>query len=230
MSTLHRLVEVTAQGRSRALAMLALRRRDDGVVRTHISFELSADEIGESGLVMVGLETPRHAPDWATEHELTDSLVGVCVARMSFDPLDERVKAHASTGRPGVEHTPIVAANPGFFVVNPDADNSPAEIVLTVRGAGGERLLGRRAKVKHPVRYAREVVEDRRAETSAPATVEVVDLDGSTVLETEVQESGGRHAFTIPAGAGPCFVRARKLLGGEPTDVNWGVRVRSPKG
>ena len=78
--------------------------------------------------------------------------------------------------------------------------------------------------------HAREVVEDRRAESSAPALVEVVDLAGDTVLESTVGESGGRHAFTIPAGAGPCFVRARKLLGDVPTAVNWGVRVRSPKG
>lgn len=230
MSGSHRLVEVTAQGRSRALALLALRRRDDGTVRTHISFELSADEIGDSGLVMVGLETPRHAPEWSRTKDLTDALVGVCVARMGFEPLDERVKAHASTGRPGVEHTPIVAANPGFFVVNPDAENGAAEVVLTVRGAGGERLLGRRAKVTHPVRYAREVAQDRRADASAPAAVEVVDLAGHTVLETTVQESGGRHAFTVPAGTGPCFVRARKLIGDDPTAVNWGVRVRSPKG
>ena len=61
----HRLVEVTAQGRSRALAMLALRRTDEGIVRQHLSFELPAEEVGDSGLVMVGLEHPRHAPEWS---------------------------------------------------------------------------------------------------------------------------------------------------------------------
>jgi hypothetical protein len=229
VSTRHRLVEVTAQGRSRGLAMLALRRTDEGTLRQHLSFELAADEIGDSGLVMVGLEHPRHAPEWSRVNELEDSLVGVCVARMSFDPLDERVRAHALTGRPGVEHTPISAANPGFFVVNPAADGGPIDLSIAVRGAGGEGLQGRRAKVKHPVRYARELAQDRKVGVSTPAEVEVADLQGNTVLETSVPESGGRHGFTVPAGTGPVFVRARKLVDDEPVSVNWGVRIKRKK-
>jgi hypothetical protein len=230
VSTRHRLVEVTAQGRSRGLAMLALRHGDDGVVRQHVSFELQADEIGDSGLVMVGLEHPRHAPGWSLDHVLEDSLVGVCVARMMMDPLDERVKSHVLTGRPSVDHTPVVAANPGFFVVNPAADGGQVDLSIAVRGAGGERLQGRRAKVKHPVRYARELAQDRKAGSATPAAVEVVDLQGNTVLETTVPESGGRHDFTVPAGSGPVFVRARKVLDDEPTNVNWGVRIKRKKG
>jgi hypothetical protein len=229
VTTRHRLVEVTAQGRSRALAMLALRRHDDGVVRQHVSFELPAEEIGDSGLVMVGLEHPRHAPEWSRHNELDDSLLGVCVARMMIDPLEDGVRSHVVTGRPGVEHTPIAAANPGFFVVNPAADGGPVDLELTVRGAGGERLLGRRAKVKHPLRYARELAEDRRAESATPAAIEVVDLQGATVLDTTVAESGGRHRFAIPGGTGPVFVRARKLIDDQPTNVNWGVRIQRKK-
>jgi hypothetical protein len=230
VSTRHRLIEVTAQGRSRALALLALRRTDDGIVRQHLSFELAAEEIGDSGLVMVGLEHPRHAPEWSQEHELDDSLVGVCVARMMIDPLDDRVRAHVVTGRPGVERTPIAAANPGFFVVNPSADGGQVDVSLAVRGAGGERLQGRRAKVKHPLRAARELAQDRKVESSSPAAVEVVDLQGDTVLDTTVEESGGRYDFTIPAGAGPVFVRARKIVEDQPTSVNWGVRLKRQKG
>ncbi len=222
----HRLVEVTAQGRTRGLAVLALRRADDGIVRQHLSFELAAEEIGESGLVMVGLEHPRHAPAWSTERELEDSLVGLCVARMMVDPLEERVRPHALTGRPGVEHTPIAAANPGFFVVNPDAEGAPVRVRLTARGAGGERLEGRRAKVKHPLRAARELAEDRKVGLSTPVQVEVVDVQGQPVLDTLVEESDGHHEFVLPAGAGPVFVRARKLVDGEPTPVNWGVKVK----
>jgi hypothetical protein len=230
VSTRHRVVEVTAQGRSRGLAMLALRRVDEGIVRQHLSFELPADEIGESGLVMVGLERPRFGPDWSREQELDDSLVGVCVARMSVDPLDERVKAHVLTGRPGVEHTPIAAANPGFFVLNPAGDGGPIDLSIAVRGAGGERLRGRRAKVKHPVRYAREVAQDRKVVTSTPAEVEVVDLQGGAVLATTIPEEGGRHSFRVPGGTGPVFVRARKIIDDEPRSVNWGVRVKRKKG
>jgi hypothetical protein len=227
VSTRHRLVEVTAQGRSRALAVMALRPTDDDhIVRQHLSFELSAEEVGDSGLVMIGLDHPRHAPGWSRENELEDSLVGVCVARLIVDPLDERVRPHALTGRPGVEHTPVAAANPGFFVVNPPGDGGPSEVTVTPRGAGGERLLGRRAKVKHPVRYARELAEDRRVATSTPAVVEVVDLQGETLLDTTLEAAGGRHTFTVPAGAGPVFVRARKVLDGQPRNVDWSVRVK----
>ena len=35
------------------------------------------DEIGGSGLVMVGLEHPAQAPSWSRANELEDSLVGV---------------------------------------------------------------------------------------------------------------------------------------------------------
>ena len=232
VSTRHRLVEVTAQGRSRALAVLALRPTDDDhILRQHLSFELSADEVGDSGLVMIGLDHPRHAPEWSRQDELEDSLVGVCIARLMVDPLEDRVRAHALTGRPGVEHTPVASAQPGFFVVNPAGDGGPVEVTITPHGAGGDRLLGRRAKVKHPVRYAREIAEDRRVATSStPAVVEVVDLQGETVLDTTVEASGGRHSFTVPAGAGPVFVRARKVVDGEPRSVTWGIKVGRRKG
>jgi len=225
VSTRHRLVEITAQGRSRALAVLALRKNDKGTVRQHVSFELGADEIGDSGLVMVGLENPGVAPDWSRTNELEDSLVGTCVARIIFDHLDKRVSPNVSTGRPEVEHTPIVAANPGFFVLNPAGEGGPTAVSLTARGA--ERLLGRRAKAKHPVRFAREVYQDRWADLSSPALIEVVDLHGASVLETEIPADGnGRHQFVVPGGAGPVFIRPRKLLGGKPRNVNWGVRAR----
>ena len=164
----HRVVEVSAQGRSRALAMLALRRSDEGIVRQHLSFELPAEEIGDSGLVMIGLEHPAHAPEWTRQNELEDSLVGVCVARMVVEPLDKPVKPHVLTGRPGVEHTPIAAANPGFFVLNPASDGGPVDVSLAVRGAGGERLQGRRAKVKHPLRYSRELRRGSQGRVADP--------------------------------------------------------------
>ena len=225
----HRQVEVTAQGKPRGLALIALRPTDDKTVRQQLSFELSADEIGDSGLVMIGLEHPANAPAWARTNELQDSLVGMCVARVSFEPLEKRVAAHVSTGRPSYDGAQISPANPGYFMLNPAADASPTEVSVTPRGAGGERLLGRRAKVKHPLRYARERAEDRRAEAPAPAVIEVVDLAGDQVLETTVDETGGRHRFTVPGDVGPVFVRARKLVGGEPRSVNWGVRTGSTK-
>jgi len=231
VSTRHRMVEVTAQGRSRALAVLALRNNDDGTVRQHVSFELGADEIDESGLVMIGLESPAKAPGWARANELEDPLVGICVARIMIDPIDERVPAGHADADQGVEQTPIAAANPGFFVVNPSGEGGPTSVRIAARGAGGERLLGRRAKVKHPVRATRDFYQDRRVETSAPAVVEVVDLEGNTLLEREVPEDeNGRHVFAVPGGAGPVFVRARKLLGGQPRHVNWGVKTRPASG
>jgi hypothetical protein len=227
VSTRHRLIEVTAQGRTRALAVLALRANDDGIVRQHVSFEIGADEIGESGLVMLGLESPGHAPAWARAKELEHSLMGVCVAKVWIDRLDEPVSARVSTGRPGVEHTAIAAASPGFFALNPARDNGPTAVRLAARGAGGGRLLGRRAKAKHPLRFVRERYQDRRVDTSAPAVVEVVDALGETVLETKVpQKRDGLHEFVVPAGVGPVFVRARKLVGGRPRNVNWGVKAR----
>ncbi len=230
VSTRHRLVEVTAQGRSRALAVLALRPSDDGTVRQQVSFVLGPEEIGESGLVMVGLENPGNAPEWSRRDELADSLVGACVARMFVDPLDEPVPAHVSTGRPGHGDNHVSAARPGFFVLNPPSEADAVSVSLEVRNAGGERLRGRRAKVKHPARFVRESVADHRIATAAPAVVEVVDLDGKTVLATEVAEDSGRHEFVVPAGAGPTFVRARKLVGGQPREVDWHVRTSSTPG
>ena len=74
---------------------------------------------------MIGLEHPRHAPGWARENELEDSLVGVCVARMIVDPLEERVAAHAITGRPGVEHTPIARGEPRLLRRQPGRGRRP---------------------------------------------------------------------------------------------------------
>jgi hypothetical protein len=224
----HRLIEVTAQGRSRALALIALRRTDDGTVRQRISFEVGADEIGDSGLVMVGLEHPAHAPNWALHRELEDSLVGVCVARMNVNPVDAKVRAHVSTGRPSFHGAAIAAANPGFFVVNPGAGEGPLQVSIKARGISRASLPGRRAKIKHPARFARGLWEDRRASTSSAAAVEVVDLEGRTLLDAEVPEgSGGKHEFTVPAGSGPVYVRARKLRSGHrPAAVNWRVDVR----
>ncbi len=227
VTTRHRLIEVTAQGRTRALAVLALRANDDGIVRQHVSFEIDAGEIGESGLVMIGLESPGHAPAWARAKELEHSLMGACVAKVWIDRLDEPVPARVSTGRPGVEQTAIAAASPGFFALNPAGDDSATMVRLAARGTDGGRLLGRRAKAKHPVRAARELYQDRRVETSSPAVVEVVDVKGETVLESKVpQNRDGLHEFVVPAGAGPVFVRARKLVGGRPRNVNWGVKAR----
>ena len=227
VSTRHRLIEVTAQGRTSALAVLALRANDDGIVRQHVSFEINADEIGESGLVMIGLESPGQAPAWARAKELEHSLMGTCVAKVWVDRLDERVSARVSTGRPGVEQTAIAAASPGFFALNPAGDNGATTVRLAARGAGGGRLLGRRAKAKHPLRFARETYQDRRVDTSSPAVVEVVDVKGATVLESKVsQNRKGLYEFDVPAGVGPVFVRARKLVGGRPRNVNWGVKAR----
>jgi len=227
VSTRHRLIEVTAQGRTRALALLALRANDDGIVRQHVSFEIGVDEIGDSGLVMIGLESPGPAPAWARAKELEHSLMGVCVAKVWIDRLDEPVLARVSTGRPGVEQTAIAAASPGFFVLNPAGDNGPTTLRLAARGAGGGRLLGRRAKAKHPLRFARELYQDRRVDTSSPAAVEVVDVKGKTVLEREIAKGrNGLYEFVVPGGVGPVFVRARKLIGGRPRNVNWGVKAR----
>ncbi len=69
--------------------------------------------------------------------------------------------------------------------------------------------------------------QDRRVDTSSPALVEVVDVRGETLLESEVpQKRDGLHEFVVPAGVGPVFVRPRKLVGGRPRNVNWGVKAR----
>lgn len=226
LSSRHRLVEVSAQGRTRALAVFALRPGDDGVVRQHVTFELSPEEIGDSGLVMVGLEDPAIAPDWTRQNQLEAGMVGICVARMTVDLLDERVRAQVSTGRPGAHRSAVAAANPGFFAVNPAHDDGPVVVELSVRDAEQDRLHGRRAKFKHPLRFAHQHLEDRRLHDSSAVAVEVVDLAGQSVLEAEVALADGRCAFELPAGTGPAFVRARKLLGGAPVPSNWGVRTQ----
>lgn len=227
VSSRHRLVEITAQGRSRALAVLALRKRDDGVVRQKVSFEVGAKEIGDSGLLMIGFERPRRPPEWASQRELDDSLVGLCIARMGVDAAESELDAQVSTGRPGAGASAIAATNPGFFVVNPRADGGAVELGLTLRGSGGERLSGRRAKAKHPLRAVLESVEDRRASVeSAPARVEVVDLDGATVLDATVESQAGQHRLDLRPDIGPVFVRARKQVRGELRAVGWDVTVK----
>lgn len=225
LSAFHRLVEIGAQGRPRATALLSWRPADGQETRTVVEFEVAAEEIGDSGLVMFEFREPDAAPQWALEGHLAGGLTGVCVVRIELEQAGRPVSGLVSTGRPDDEDgAGVVGRRPGFFVVNPRGDGGAQRIALEARAADDERLAGRRAKVKHPVRYAREWGADRRVRLGGTAVVDVVDLEGRPV-EAAVQSHGDRHTVELPAGVGPVFVRPRLKRGADHRAISWRARV-----
>lgn len=223
----HRLIQISAQGKPRALALLSYRDSDGEFTNTRLEFEIGAEDVGESGLIMIDFDEPTWMPEWAKVGQLPGGLTGVCVGRIVLEEAGEPVPSHVSTGRPGMDGVDIGGRTPGYFVVNPSHDAAASRVEVVPHWADDERLLGKRAKVKHPMRAAAEWTADRRVSGLGPASVEVVDTEGNEVLSGPLKRSGRGYAFDLPAGLGPVYVRVRKKVGaGEPRLINWYVDVK----
>lgn len=228
----HRLVEVRAQGRPRALVLMALRGSDVGGVRHQLQFDLPASEIGDAGLLMFGLEEPSYLPEWAEPGLLENGMVGVCVANIKVTPLQsDPVHSWISSGRPRRHRRAVSPANPGFFVVNPGDGEGPIEVNLTPRPRlGRQTLAGRRAKAKAPVRAMKELTQRSIAKRGMdkPVRVEVVSVTGRPLLdETLESRGGGSYRFVLPECREAVYVLARIDAGSgrPPRSMNWLVTV-----
>ncbi len=209
----HRLVEISAQGRTRGVLMLAHRRPDTHGARQQLQFDVAASEIGESGLLMFGLEEPSNLPSWASADLLEESLTGVCVANVKVDPLEAApVGPTVSTGRPRRQHRAVAPGRPGFLVVNRGAARGPLTVSLLPREELRKpRPRGRRALVKAPLLAVREWVRhaSHRDVLRQPVVVEAVGPDGKELVHRTVERSPGEpYRVEIPAGEGAVLLRA----------------------
>ena len=221
----HRLVVVNVQGRTRGVLLIAPRTAS-GAVRQELVIDLDPAEVDDSGLLMIGFEQPAELPGWALAGALPSAPVGAAVARLVVGPVEGASSAGVSTGRPLGEAEDRTTQDPGFFVVNPGP--GPVEVVLTPAGPGGERLRGRRARVKHPWRAIGQAVGDRRRQRwSGRVHVEAVDLDRRQLLDAWAERRRDGYHVTLPAGCGPALVRARATVGGQLRAVEWTVRTES---
>lgn len=229
----HRLVEVSAQGRPRAVTLLALRGGDGKPgVRQQVHFDLPASEVGDSGLLMFSFEEPAGAPEWARAGLLEDGLVGMCVANVKVAPVpSDPVAPWASSGRPRRRKREFSPTRPGFFVVNAgDAQGAVAVTLIPRLNVPRPKPRGRREKVKAPLHAVADWARRSRARglEGRPVQVEAVSVDGQSLVSTVVQSSGaGDYAFTLPPGTRSAFVRARVLRDKKvPRPVDWAVEVR----
>jgi hypothetical protein len=226
----HRMLEVTAQGRVRGAALFARHGTSEADSRYQLHFDVHAEEIGESGLLMFGLGEPTSLPEWAARDLLPNSPVGLCVGNVKLEELaPEPLPPSVSGGRPRVHGTAVAGKRPGFFVVNPGNADRPVTVTLRPLVPGQPRPPGRRALVKAPLVNARRLA--RRAAMQGvlrkPVLVEAVAADGSEVLRSTLERSGSSdYRFRLPAGSGPVYARATVSRDeGEPQPLDWLVSV-----
>lgn len=219
----HRSLRITAQGRVVAGAVLGHRPLDGEATTERVVFQVKPDQIGDDGLLMIGLESTRadeHA--WSRSAAMQDGAVGVAIARVHLRLGAEPVKPRVAVGRRD-DQGALVLGQSGVFVVNPGEPDRPTRVEVAVRGVGGDRLRGRRARVKHPGRAARELVQDRTVDRTHGIAMSVLDLDGAEVPGARVDGS----VLDLPAGTGPVLVRLEKSTpAGAPSLVDWAVTVR----
>lgn len=226
----HRLIEVAAQGRRRGLVTLAHRPPDEKGIRQRLQFDLSGDEIGDAGLVMIGFEEPANIPAWAREDMLEDSVVGLCVANIKLEPLDGNpVAAAVSGGRP--KDRANSPSKPGFFVVNRGDVSGPLEVTLVPRiPMHAAPNSGRRGRLLSPVRMLQKqrLRFADRDRALGRAEVEVVALSGEEVVKTSLSPTQeGTFRFQLPQGEEPLYVRAVRVGGAAKSrPPEWQVRLK----
>lgn len=220
----HRLLRFTAQGRTVAGAALGLRRYDGEATVEQVSFQVTPDQLGDDGLLMIGMESSRADEQvWPTGAAMQDGVVGIAVARAHLRLGSETIDPRVAVGRHD-DQGALVLGQSGILVVNPGLPDTGTELEVGVRSVGGDRLRGRRARVKHPGRAVREFAEDRVVDKTHGIGIAVRTLDGADVPGAEVD--GNR--LRLPAGTGPVMVRLTKRTpSGEPSLVDWSVRSRS---
>lgn len=219
----HRSLRITAQGRVVAGAVLGHRPLDGEASSDRVVFQVTPDQIGEDGLLMIGLEsTPADERAWSIGAAMEDGAVGVAIARVHLRLGAEPVKPRIAVGRRD-DAGALVLGESGVFVVNPGSPDRDSRVEVAVRGVGGDRLRGRRARVKHPGRAVRELAQDRTVDRTHGIAMSVLTLDGAEVPGARVDGP----VLELPAGVGPVLVRLQKSTpGGAPSLVDWAVTVR----
>lgn len=206
----HRLVEVTAQGRTRGVVMLARRASDTGPVVQRLTFDVRASEIGDAGLLMVGFEEPGSLPEWAGgAHGLLETpLVGVCVTSIKLDPIDtDRIGPRLSGGRP-TDGRVNVTRRPGFFVVNPGPAGEPVRLTLVPR----VRLPHQRGRGARLVNRLKNLAGRGASAAAArqelpPVEVEVVTASGESVFQGSVSGTRSGYVVDLPPVPETVYVR-----------------------
>lgn len=219
----HRTLRVTAQGRTVAGAVLGHRPLDGEATSSRVLFRVTPDQIGEDGLLMIGLESSRADESaWQTGAAMEDGAVGVAIARVHLRLGAEPIQPRIAVGRRD-DQGALVLGESGVFVVNPGEPDQGSRVEVAVRGIGGDRLRGRRARVKHPGRAVRELAQDRTVDRTHGIAMAVRTLDGDEVPGAKVDGA----VLDLPAGTGPVLVRLQKSTpAGAPSLVDWAVTVR----
>lgn len=222
ISARHRMLAISAQGATVASVVLGLRPHDGAETREKVTFQIPGDIIGPDGLVMIGIDSAGVDGEWGEPGHMVGGSVGLALISVTLEPSGSAaVPASVATGRRS-DQGGVVIGETGFFAVNPGSADAAYEVELKVRGLGGDRLHGRRARAKHPARAAKEYLQDRRVDLIGGIRAEVRDLNGTPVEGCEVRND----RVHVPAGVGPVLVRPEKRnAAGEPMLVDWTVRV-----
>lgn len=201
-----RLVEVQAQGRVRAHALLRRDDEPDAWVRQRLAFDVRTDELDESGLLLIGV-----GPTASTDG-LPDPAVGVVVRRIKVEVPDGPLPGTVSTGRPGADGWAPYDVRAGYAVVNAPDEHTPVRVEVSRESAPAGRFAGRLAK--------------RR-----PADLDVsgTDATGGAVALTDLRrDPAGSVSFEVPAGAGPVRVRVTEV--GVAPGAGAGIVLRTGAG
>jgi hypothetical protein len=124
----HRLLTVTAQGIPRAVCLL-VPDPDTGATRQRVDLVLAPEELGPSGLMVLGLEDAEAPADWPGA--LPRGSVGALIGRVVVEPLGAGIQPAVSTGRPRPPSARAeTSRDPGIFVINPGSGHSTTELHL----------------------------------------------------------------------------------------------------
>jgi hypothetical protein len=194
----HRLVAVSAQGRTRAYVLLALGEGEDAATRHRLTLEVEPAEFDESGLLLLGFDAARQGDSWAVTPGLPDPIVGIGVRRLGIVPAYRTAPVSVSTGLRAEDGWFRYEPRVGYAVVNPPTADAPVRVEIRRVHPGG-RIAGRLARMR----------------ASAPV-LEAERIDGGT-LTVEGPRSGshGTFWFDLPAGTGPVRLRFAQE-GGDP--------------
>jgi hypothetical protein len=223
----HRLVRVGLQGRTRAGVLLDRQPGDVEPSRQRLSFDLTPEELGDVGLLVLSLDVPTDPPAWLARDLLEDGLAGVCIGRVGVEPLGNRpARPSVSTGREPVRGRSLVLRSPGGLVLNPGADGD-VRLELTPRVLVPRPApVGRRAMVKEPAAKARDLVlRTLHTVVREPLHAEITPLDGGpTRTLTARPDATGSYAFDVASELLPAWVRptAHRL----PSTHDWYARAR----
>lgn len=227
----HRLIEVSAQGRRRA-AVLLCRERGQEISRGQVTFDLAAEEIDGSGIVMFGFEPPHHAPDWVERDLLEDSAVGVCIRSVQVEALPAEPTIGALSAGSAHQRDELVGVRPGFLVVNPGSESGPVHLSIGPARRGPRQVHGRRARLVEPLHQVRDLGArvSERHQSRGSVLADVVTMEGAALPVVVESGEDGRHSLRLPAIDEPVFVRARLTNGSSrpPRAVEWRVRLKRP--